>query len=199
MDFLDRPGPRSSSNRNSFQLSRWESGEELRRRFHDDPVDERPAVSKDIANVFSFRPSPISARSELSAAQDSLYDQRDSTLLQPNNKATLSHGLWIKDWGLELLSCLASAAALAAIIATLSIHNNQPLPEWPFGVSINAVIGLLATTLRVTMILPIAEGISQLKWLWYRRPRAMKDLDRFDEASRGPLGSGKLLTRLKGG
>jgi hypothetical protein len=37
--------------------------------------------------------------------------------------------------------------------------------------------------------MPVGEGISQLKFLWFRRIRTLADLDDFDEASRGPWGS----------
>ncbi|EKG16900.1 hypothetical protein MPH_05881 [Macrophomina phaseolina MS6] len=43
------------------------------------------------------------------------------------------------------------------------------------------------------MMMPIAEGISQLKWYWFNEPQPLIDLDRFDTASRGPWGSLLLL------
>lgn len=38
-------------------------------------------------------------------------------------------------------------------------------------------------------------AISQYKWSWFRRPRRLIDMVRFDEASRGLLGSLKFLFR----
>jgi hypothetical protein len=37
--------------------------------------------------------------------------------------------------------------------------------------------------------MPVGEGISKLKFLWFHKNRILADLDDFDEASRGPWGS----------
>lgn len=40
------------------------------------------------------------------------------------------------------------------------------------------------------MLLPVAEGLSQAKWLHFSaKPRALNDLEMFDRASRGPWGA----------
>jgi hypothetical protein len=43
----------------------------------------------------------------------------------------------------------------------------------------------------------ILLGLCQLKWLWFRDPHPMLDLERFDRASRGPWGAFLLLLRLR--
>jgi len=44
------------------------------------------------------------------------------------------------------------------------------------------------------MMVAVAAGISQQKWNWFsRRARVVKDLQVFDDASRGPWGSIKLV------
>lgn len=48
------------------------------------------------------------------------------------------------------------------------------------------------------MILSIAACISQSKWACFSRPRALRDLEDFDSASRGPLGSVIFLLRIRG-
>jgi hypothetical protein len=47
------------------------------------------------------------------------------------------------------------------------------------------------------MLLITAEGLSQLKWAWFKRRRPLQDLTRYDRASRGPLGSLLLLWTLR--
>jgi hypothetical protein len=58
---------------------------------------------------------------------------------------------------------------------------------------INTMISILATIIRTTMSLFLAEAVSQLKWSWFTRDRPLKDLSDFDSCSRGPLGAVQLL------
>lgn len=43
---------------------------------------------------------------------------------------------------------------------------------------------------------PTQACISQLKWTWFKQSRRAIDLERYDQASRGPYGSLKILFRL---
>jgi Protein of unknown function (DUF3176) len=60
-------------------------------------------------------------------------------------------------WLIELLASLVALLALAAIIITLVTHDGRPLPEWPFGISINALVSIFAVILKGTMMVPVAE------------------------------------------
>ncbi|KAF6822860.1 hypothetical protein CPLU01_11754 [Colletotrichum plurivorum] len=102
-------------------------------------------------------------------------------------------------WWLETICCLLSVACLATLIVFLGIYDNQPLPELPSGITVNTVIALLSTIARTAFTIPVAEGLSQCKWNWFKqKPRPLRDLDLFDQASRGPWGSLSLLVRTKG-
>jgi Protein of unknown function (DUF3176) len=52
--------------------------------------------------------------------------------------------------------------------------------------------------LKVALLLVTAEGLSQLKWTWYRRERPLADLQRYDMASREPIRSFGLSWSLRG-
>jgi hypothetical protein len=53
--------------------------------------------------------------------------------------------------------------------------------------------------MRGAIVLVTAEVVSQLKWTWFqKRTRPLKDMVTFDEASRGPWGSIKILVQFKG-
>lgn len=47
--------------------------------------------------------------------------------------------------------------------------------------------------MKSCMTLTLAQGIGQLKWAWFREPRTLKDIQIYDDASRGPLGACKLI------
>ena len=102
------------------------------------------------------------------------------------------------DWWLwELLSWLTSAASITALVVVLSIHNGRPLPQWPLGITLNTFISLIATLAKASAIVPVAESIGQLKWLWFKQQRKLFDFQAFDDASRGPWGSLQLLKCTK--
>lgn len=98
---------------------------------------------------------------------------------------------WIQTavWFWEIFSRIAASVALAAIYLGLAIHEYKTLPHWPFKITINALIAVFTAVLKATIILPIAEGLSELKWMWFFTSRPVIDMDRFDRASRGPWGS----------
>lgn len=103
----------------------------------------------------------------------------------------------ITNWWQEVTACLLSTVALLAIIATLRPHQDKPLPQWPYLISINSLLSIYVTILKAAALLVIAEGLSQLKWQRFKDDRPLDDIARYDEASRGPMGSLRLLWRLR--
>jgi hypothetical protein len=59
------------------------------------------------------------------------------------------------------------------------------------------ILAFMSTVMRATMLLPVATAIGQLKWSWFRSPRRLVDMERFDDAARGFFGSAKLLFFLR--
>lgn len=54
--------------------------------------------------------------------------------------------------------------AFAAIVTTLSVHQNRPLPQWPSMISINSLISVFTAILKAALILPVAEGKRDAVW-----------------------------------
>ncbi|KAK4973205.1 hypothetical protein LTR28_011805 [Elasticomyces elasticus] len=72
--------------------------------------------------------------------------------------------------------------------------NNKPQSEWRDSrLTLNGVIALLATITKAALMVPVAEAISQRKWLWFlpkgqqggQKVRDLQDFEAFDNASRG--------------
>ncbi|KAK8133806.1 hypothetical protein PG984_005818 [Apiospora sp. TS-2023a] len=98
------------------------------------------------------------------------------------------------DWFLEIGTALLSLLCLLGMIILLARIQNQPLSSWPLEVSPNAVLSILSTASKAFLVQPVSECISQLKWMHLLRspkPDRLKDLQEYDDASRGPLGSSK--------
>jgi hypothetical protein len=71
-------------------------------------------------------------------------------------------------WVYEIIASLVSLAMLAAIFGVLHHYNGWDVDLWDHSWSLGSLIGLLATISQVAMAVPLASGISQLKWTWYR-------------------------------
>lgn len=100
-------------------------------------------------------------------------------------------------WTAEAVSYLCAIAALAGLVATLLVHQNKPLPQWPQLVTINSIISLFSLVMRAGVGVVLAEGLSQCKWDWYRKASKLDHIERLDSASRGSWGSFTLLLHFK--
>jgi hypothetical protein len=91
-----------------------------------------------------------------------------------------------------------STACLASMVGILSSMQNQPLSQWRLPIQPNALMAIFASIAKAALLYPVAECISQFKWLHMRQgTHEMLDLQRFDDASRGPWGSTLFLWRYR--
>lgn len=107
--------------------------------------------------------------------------------------------LWEKwEWKLETSLLFLSVCSLVAIIILLAVKDGTTLNSWKLYFSLNTVVSVLGTISRASLGSSIGSCIAQEKWNWFRKRRDPLYLfDGFDSASRGPLGSFKLLYWLK--
>lgn len=92
-----------------------------------------------------------------------------------------------------------SILLLVSIVIVLLFRDEKPLPDWPLGLTVNTVVALLATGCRATQVVPISEGIAQLKWNWLAKgQKPLMDLEVFNQASRGPWGSIRMVFTARG-
>ncbi|KAF2459061.1 hypothetical protein BDY21DRAFT_282662 [Lineolata rhizophorae] len=101
-------------------------------------------------------------------------------------------------WFWEIAAALTSLISTSTILVVLASADGRPLSTWSLKVSLNALIAFLAAIGRLAMVVPVAECVSQAKWIYFQnRPRPLDHLELFDDASRGPLGVFWLLYGLK--
>lgn len=101
------------------------------------------------------------------------------------------------DWWGEILSSLLSFVFVAVLAFVLQEFDQKKLSQWPFDLSLNSTVSLLATLAKLALMMPVTECISQLKWLWFtKRGKAVLDLEIYDGASRGPMGCITFLVKL---
>ena len=98
-------------------------------------------------------------------------------------------------WLWESISTVVALASTVAIFVVLICYNGKTVPQLPYGVTLNALISVLATIARLGMALIVESAISQDKWLYFlNRPRPLADIQILDDASRGPLGALQLFS-----
>ncbi|KAF5638465.1 uncharacterized protein FTJAE_5261 [Fusarium tjaetaba] len=97
-------------------------------------------------------------------------------------------------WSLELGLLLLANGLLGSIFAILASYNTHELPDWNgktgVNITLNALIAVIATIFRATIAFVALEVLAQLKWDWIAKTfRPVGDMQRYDDASRGALGS----------
>ena len=108
----------------------------------------------------------------------------------------------LTSWRGEILSLFLAILALISIVVVLDHFDGRPLSDWSLTVSLNVVIAFLVMICHVSLLVPLTEGLSQLKWNWFARgERPLRDFEIFEGVSRaggGPVGSLKFLFMRKG-
>lgn len=106
------------------------------------------------------------------------------------------------DWGAwtpEFLALAGSIASFVAMIILLAVFDGRPIIDWE-SVTLNAVVSVISVAMHASLTFAVAELVGQWKWILFARgARPLMDFERIDMASRGPLGSLRVLLRMKNG
>jgi hypothetical protein len=114
----------------------------------------------------------------------------------PKGEATKmpkSLGRIFRDWWVELLAVILFILDFSFLVAVLRAYQGEALPDWPLGLSFNTALSALGAVFRAPVLFIAAEGLGQLKWQWLLKNRPLSDFSAYDDATRGPWGSTKLL------
>lgn len=118
-----------------------------------------------------------------------------STRLQRSTWQKAVVHLWLWEW----LAWFVALLAIAAIVGVLLAFDNKSISEWPYGITLGALVCVLATIATIGLAQPLAAGLGQARWIWYTENRRLADLELIDSASKGPIGSVLLVLKGKGG
>lgn len=98
-------------------------------------------------------------------------------------------------WKQELASLVLGTSCFIALAALLYVYDGKTIFSW-HGITLNTLVSILSTAAKVLVLYSVAESTSQWKWLHFSEQKHfLIDFDKIDAASRGPLGSFKLLWR----
>lgn len=129
--------------------------------------------------------------------RDELTDTSISTPSVKQLKHGPKPGIWSrKGWLWEILTLLGSLFCFAAVIGLLAFYDGKTVPNWYYGLTLNALVSVLATLFKGTLLMPITSSIGQLAWLRLgKRPSMRLDIFcAYDRASRGPWGSMRFMS-----
>ncbi|KAM7202375.1 Protein of unknown function (DUF3176) domain containing protein, partial [Rhypophila sp. PSN 637] len=124
----------------------------------------------------------------------------------------------ISAWASEILWSLLSVATLIAMFITFRAFDGKSIApkDWPISpsVTLNTLVALLTAICQLALLIPITQGLAQLKWNWFaraapggipQRGRPLQDFVLFEDAAFGtgnwggwPLAALKLLCSGKG-
>ena len=117
-----------------------------------------------------------------------------------SNKSSLVRRLILDSWLCESIAMCFSVGCLMAIAFTVRTYDGQRIPELMSGLTLNAIISVLSTASRASLIFVVSATLGQLKWCWLRTSgRQIHDIQAIDDASRGPLGALGVLLSWTGG
>ncbi|KAK3073299.1 hypothetical protein LTR53_005251 [Teratosphaeriaceae sp. CCFEE 6253] len=126
-------------------------------------------------------------------------DEKDARGMTKLSSSSWFGRLMYNSWFAEILAMAFSAACLVALALVLQTYDRGASPQLRYGLTLNAIISVLASASKASLVCAVAGALSQLKWCWFTTDRKLQDLQSFDDASRGPWGSATLLfsTNLK--
>ncbi|KAK7956545.1 uncharacterized protein PG986_005767 [Apiospora aurea] len=124
--------------------------------------------------------------------------QPESLFYPPHNGNGPRTGASRSWWWAEIASVAGSIAAMVALVVVLALFDGRALSQWNFFIQPNTIISILVMVSKTSMLLAVSACLSQLKWKHFHdRPRPLSDLQIFDSATRGPLGSLYLMGNLR--
>lgn len=112
-----------------------------------------------------------------------------------SRKQSLYTRIFDESWGFEVLLWFVALLSLVVILVILGMFNGQPLQNWHSGLTVNTLLHVLSQIAQSAVFVPVASSISQLKWIWYDKRRAIGEMEDFDKASRGLIDSLRLIMK----
>lgn len=145
---------------------------------------------------------PLHRAMPLQALKRSAASQRKPRASSPKRSCSFRVATeWLaRDWWpWEVLCWILSLVFFGAVAVVLTVFDNRPLPEWPLGITPNALVSVFATIQSSLLAIPVSAGMGQLKGTWFRRPQKLDMFETIEGAGRDPIAAVTLLLRRSGG
>jgi hypothetical protein len=135
-----------------------------------------------------------SPQSKLSAVPAATADDMQATISSPPRSATVTpSSSLLAEWCWEIFTWALGTLAVALMLLIFGIFRNKPYDYWHSSVQMATVIAALSQLAQSALIVSVSACIGQSKWTRLRKRQNTIEVERYDEASRGPGGSLKFL------
>ena len=67
-------------------------------------------------------------------------------------------------WLFEICIIALSLGCIAGVVIVLRVFDGKPQPDFPSGITLNAIVSILGTSSKAALIFVVATSLSQLKW-----------------------------------
>lgn len=131
-----------------------------------------PATAHDETQSHGM-PVPHQPESVAASNRKGMSEPYEQEIIDPNERQRRRG--FFQDWWQEIGSAILSILGIVALIIILAEVNGRRLSDWSIPVSVNAVVSILSTAVKVGMILPVTECISQLKWIHLQSNKSQWD------------------------
>lgn len=103
----------------------------------------------------------------------------------------------VAGWTVEYSSALLSGLSFAGLVILLAVRKNRPIFDW-HGVTINALVAVLSTVSRASLMFALPEAISQTEWIFFNRSQCkLYSFEVVDFASPDVVGCLVMLWRMQ--
>jgi hypothetical protein len=88
--------------------------------------------------------------------------------------------LYRRGWTAEICSCFFALISLLALVTTLLVHQDRPLPKWPSLITVNALVSIFTSVFRSGIAMALTQGdipltyVQPTAWLTSRRHQSMQ-------------------------
>lgn len=131
-----------------------------------------------------------------------------NSLRRPRSNTSISRPkrhMLILDWKYEIAASIISYAAMLALVFVLRAYGDFDETRWTWkDVSLNTIVSIIATVIRISCMFPVSVSLLQAGITNARRAargrwsdQRLGDLEAFHNASRGAIGSVKMLFAVK--
>lgn len=76
--------------------------------------------------------------------------------------------------------------------------DGKPMWKWTLPIQPNSLVAVFSTIAKSALLYPLAECLGQLKWVYFKKPRVLSQMQTFNAACRGPWGATVFLWKTKG-
>ena len=129
--------------------------------------------------------------------QETYQSSPPNSSSQPRSAAHITRKIIYKLWLVELLATCISVVILITLFGILRAFDLRPVAERGFFSGLpTTLVNAFTTVMRTAMLLPVATALAQLQWSWFQTERELLDIETFEDATRGVLGSFILLTKM---